>query len=195
MIKDSDVIFNHATKFMDTIRLPETLKQYGDPIITGSYALNTMVWNDIDLQLDPFDHLDSKEVLCQLCQYFIQQTPLIKLNVIDFYERQKPKMPKGLYVGCQIKDKTEDETWKVDIWILSKDDLNQNKQFIKRMKQMMTEDKRSLIMTLKVAMTEKYGRPPNMASYFVYQAVVDHGLTTKEEVCQFLRLKGISVDI
>jgi hypothetical protein len=81
--------------------------------------------------------------------------------------------------------------WKVDLWIL--EDSGPSRLFMEKLLTQMTPNTKELILHYKRVWTKMYGRPSQMASYFLYQAVVFEGLKEEQEILAYLRERGVKV--
>ena len=61
------------------------------------------------------------------------------------------------------------------------------------LKEKMTPEHHALIMAFKNEWTMLYGRPPKMASYSLYQAIILENLQEKQEIEAYLRSKGVKI--
>lgn len=187
-------IKKRAQEVLRKTNLVETLEAHGEVIFTGSFELDTMVWNDIDLQILPKNGIsEDKTLLGKLAQSLISNLPIKKLSFIDFYIRKKPKMPKGRYIGFQYWDEDNSEEWKFDIWILAEEDFEKNRKFMNQMKDKLTGELREEAINLKAKLTKKYGRPPQLASYNIYRALVQEGIRDEKEILEFLVKNGVTL--
>jgi hypothetical protein len=182
-----------AELFIQTTPYFEIIRAHGHLYFTGSYFLNTMTWPDIDMQLCLEEGQDAKEVLGTISSSLIKEKGIKKLQFIDFLNYPRPPMTPGLCFSFTAFDKAIQDFWKVDLWILDSLKLQENQNFMNHLKEKMTPDHHALIMLFKNEWTSLYGRPPKMASYFLYQAVIIENLTSKDEIYHFLRTKNVTI--
>ena len=186
-------IKNSAELFLESTHILSMLEQFGQVLITGSFALNTMVWNDLDLQIEVPPESDERVVMATIVENLIRTQRLKELKYIDFYIKKKPTMPKGRYIGLEILDEKTSDSWKVDLWMLSKKDFEANRSFMFEMTRELVGPIRDLVVELKWELTQKFGRPPQLASYFIYQAVAYEGLRDHSMILNYLEKNGVDL--
>lgn len=196
-LNNANLLKNRAQEILRKTDLHKILSEFGEVVFTGSFELDTMVWNDIDIQILPKNGKgieEEKKLLAKLTGILISGFPIKKLNFIDFYIRKKPKMPEGRYVGFQYWDEENSEEWKFDIWILSEADFDRNRTFMKEMKEKLTGNLRTKAIEIKGKLTDEYGRPPQLASYNIYRALVHEGIRDEAEILNFLVKNGVKLE-
>lgn len=171
----------------------ETIRSQGTLYFTGSYVLNTMTWPDIDMQLCLKENADPRTVLSVLSETLMRTKEVQKVQFTDFESHPREGLPLGLYLGTFYFDKEIEGYWKLDLWILDQADFEKNRVFMEHLKKEMTLDQHALIMVIKKEWTDLYGRPPQMASYFLYQAVVTEKLKDKEKIEKYLRSQKVKI--
>ncbi|AZL15938.1 hypothetical protein [Rickettsiales endosymbiont of Stachyamoeba lipophora] len=91
-------IKNQANEFLAQTRLIELLSQYGQVIINGSYALDLMVWNDIDLNLILPPHLNPVNVHIQIARELLDSPLVHAVKLINFTKaKNRTDLPEGVY--------------------------------------------------------------------------------------------------
>jgi hypothetical protein len=186
-----------AHSFLKTWPFMAQLASFGEIQFSGSYALDTMTWPDIDLSLDPFaSTLTHGDILAELTRGLFGDTRVRKVDYRNFIHHPKSGMTQGMYLGADVLDEGlkpfgHGVYWKVDLWILK--DPGPSRLFLESLRAHMTPAHKDRIMAYKAAWTKAWGHPPQMASYFLYQAVVFEGLSTEEEILPYLRTKGVTI--
>jgi hypothetical protein len=154
------------------------LGRLGRPVRTGSSALGLMVDRDIDIttlcpELDPNAS-------------FLASRPLIahpRVRELLFRNdtgrwNTDPDYPDGLYwrVGYVADDGTP---WNLDLWFLREGTTQFDLQHIASLPDRLTNEHRIAILRIKRALAED--RPPEpIASFEIYAAVLDGGVTSVE---------------
>ena len=188
-----------ATKFIETSPFFNTMKALGEVIFTGSYALDTMTWPDIDVQLQLASAYTPVQAISQLSTAMIESPNTIRFKFLNFKNFPKDYWPRGLCITGNISDSALENLfpaqpyWKVDFWILDEKDIAQNRQFMTRLKKSMTPAHKECIMHYKESWTQQWGRPPQRASFFLYQAIVFEGLKSEEAILNHLRENGVKI--
>jgi hypothetical protein len=166
------------------------LKSWGLVWYTGSYALNTMAWPDIDMILlksNPASLTDFFEIGREVAQ----MEGVIELKFWNYLIQSSPFLPHGLYWGARMETGKQPIPWKIDIWVTEPKELDESKANMKRLQDAMTEDARRLIVQVKHNLLTDEGRTPQGSGYFVYQAVLFEKLTNEEDIRAYVRSKGI----
>ena len=187
-------IRNNATKLLKSKNIETMIEIAGDLYYTGSYALDLMTWNDIDMQIVLKDGLDPTEVLCNLFNQLAKDQSFIEAQLINFQGDYKPKMPRGVYLGLKLNCKDLGGMWKLDIWCLSKPDFDKNRALIEILKSKLNDNNRDLILDFKHEMMSETGRVPQMGSHFLYQAILLEDKTDRESIYNYLEERKIVVN-
>ncbi len=187
-------IRNNATKLLKAKKIESMIEVSGDLYYTGSYALDLMTWNDIDMQIVLKDGFNATEVLCNLCNHIAKDEGFIEAQIINFQGDYKPKMPRGIYLGLKLNCKDLGGMWKLDIWCLSKPDFDKNRALMESLKSKLNLNNRDLILEVKHELMSETGRVPQMGSHFLYQAVLLEEKTDKESIYNFLEERKILVN-
>jgi len=186
-----------AQEFLKTWPFMEALLSIGEVHFTGSYALDTMTWPDIDLELEPVSkERKAPEVLGSLAAILFMDRRVSKVDFRNFTHHSRPGMTRGFCLSIQVLDEDlrlfdQGLFWKVDLWIL--ENSAPSRLFMEKLLTQMTTHEKELILNYKRTWTKMYGRPPQMASYFLYQAVVFEGLKEEQEILASLRERGVKV--
>ncbi|AIL13003.1 hypothetical protein IM40_04985 [Candidatus Paracaedimonas acanthamoebae] len=182
-----------ADKFIQTAPYFEIIRAHGHLYSTGSYFLNTMTWPDIDMQLCLDKDRDAKETIAALASSFIKTKGIKKLQYIDFLSYPRPPMTEGHCLCMTAFDENFQNFWKNDLWILPFSEIQENQEFMNHLKEQMTPEHHALIMAFKYEWTTLYGRPPKMASYYLYQAVILENLQERQKIETYLRSKNVKI--
>lgn len=170
------------------------LQNLGEVYFTGSYALDLMTWNDIDMQIIVKESLDPLQALSQFYLEIAQDSDFIEAQLINFTGNYKPKMPRGVYLGLKIDSPEFNGMWKLDLWALAPFDFNLNRSLIEQLKSKLDQTQRSLILNLKHELMKPTGRVPQMGSHWLYQAVLLNGLKDQDSIFDYLRKQGVCIE-
>ncbi len=176
-----------ATLVMQTVRLQEILRPYGEITITGSYLLNTMVYPDIDLYMP-------KVSIRQLFEIGIHLADSPLVTRIVFEKSTVPNLPGGLFLQPRINYGEWGRPWKIDIWSLDEAVLKETMGPIKRFAHRMTPSLREQILQYKCSLLTSEHRTPSFSGYFIYKAFIEEGLTDFSQVTQYLIDNGIDIE-
>jgi hypothetical protein len=146
--------------------------------IIGSYALELMVWRDLDLLLrapsvtvDEFFEL-GRRITATLSPW--------KAFFTDD-RRATPPAPRGLYWGIRLGDVSQG-AWKIDLWWL--DPTQTKKRLAQRnaLQRRLTPSNRVTILRLKSQLWRDPRYRKEITSQDIYDAVLDRGIQSLEEL-------------
>lgn len=163
----------------------------GDLFYTGSYNLDLMTWNDIDMQLVLKQGLDPLKELGKFFTEISKDPDFIEAQLINFTGNYKPKMPRGLYLGIKLNCPDYGGIWKLDLWVLSETDFEKNRTLINQLRAKLTPQNRQLILDLKHEMMNGNERVPQMGSHLLYQAILLEGIEDKELLYEHFKKQGV----
>ncbi len=169
------------------------IREIGELFYTGSYALDLMTWNDIDIQVVIENGTNAIEALRDIFNRLAKDSGFIEAQMIHFYGNYKPRMPRGVYLGIKIDCPGFGGIWKLDIWSLAKHDFEKNRVLIETLKSKLDPQNRALILELKHEMMVGGERVPQMGSHFLYQAILLNGIRDKEALYKYFASQGISI--
>ncbi len=194
---------------MDNLKLAASLKKEAEHMLqhtgierffsrqaeiyyTGSYALDLMVYRDIDIYLASSNESMGLEVIMNIYQDLIRLPDVFSAKVTKFMHLRY-QVPKGIYLGVRVQVADGIDFWKLDIWAISKEQIVEFQDRILKIKDRLTRQKKEIILRVKKKMCELYGKPPMGSSYYIYQAVVFNGLQKEEEILNFILEKGVKL--
>lgn len=167
------------------------LQRCGQVIYSGSYYLGLMAWPDIDIYT-PYN--PSPEYLSSFLQIgpdLARMCDVVSLRFKNHVRFPVESLPNGLYWGVRIRQ-NEEFTWKLDIWSLSMDIIEQNQSELMRIEVKLTPESRGFILHIKNQLLTSEGRTPVSSGYPIYCAVVDEGLCSISEIKEYLVAKGVT---
>ena len=191
-LKESSKIYSEANRFFIDKGFESLFKNYGEVFFTGSYALNTMTWRDVDLQILPKKGIDPRTALLEILSFYFNDPHIIKSQFINFLGDYKPTMPRGLYLGMNFLSPSHGGNWKMDIWILNEKDFEKNRAFMNSLKALINDDLRNIILEIKYKLMGKDGRVPQGGSYYLLQLLLQ-GIRDKNMLLVKLKEKGYSL--
>lgn len=179
-----------ADELINSKGFDKLFSQFGSILYTGSYASNLMVWNDIDMQISLDNDAERVEEFTKISSFFLHDTDVKNIKLINFKKGKKKGMPSGMYMGVNysLKDGVK---WKVDIWSLNPEDKKRSIQFSESIDSKMSEEHRLLVLEWKFRLMGESSRVPQMASYLLYQGIILKGLTSEREIINFLEKNGV----
>ena len=182
----ADRLHQQAGQLLEELRLAEIIAPYGATTPTGSYYLNVMVYPDIDVYLPKLSIAELFSVVGQLAQ---------AAGVVQaVFEQNDQMMPGGLYFKLRIANKEWERPWKVDLWSIDPDLMEEKIAPMRNFLDCLTPELRLQIIRYKLSVLTPAGRTPMYSGYFIYKAFIDEGFTDFEQITQYLRTNGIRVD-
>ena len=155
--------------------LLDVLGQYGTPYVVGSYALDLMVWRDLDIQLET--------IALNLAQCFSLGGALasllrpLRMHFRDEHLARTAGLPQGYYWGLHLGD-TAQSGWKIDVWATGPEQALTLRRDHDALARALTPESRRIILEIKAAIWNHPGYRRTFSSYDVYQAVVQDGVTS-----------------
>jgi hypothetical protein len=186
-------IRTNATKLLESRKIDSTIREIGELFYTGSYALDLMTWNDIDMQVVVKDGVAPLQALSSIFNSIANEPGFIEAQIIHFHGDYKPKMPRGVYLGIKIDCPDLGGLWKLDIWSLAKPDFESNRTLIETLQSKLDPLNRALILELKHEMMAGSERVPQMGSHFLYQAILLDGIRDKNALYAYFSTQGVSI--
>jgi hypothetical protein len=165
--------------------LRSLLEGFGRPVPQGSYALDLMVWRDLDLYLiPPHDTLDVDRFFA-LGGMLAQRLQPHRMHFRDETRRQSPGLPAGMYWGVYLPDTTA-PGWKIDPWAITAQQCSRLVKYQAWVTERLTPESRKLILDLKTSVHRhpKYRR--GFGAKEVYDAVLSSKVRTLDEFSNYL---------
>jgi hypothetical protein len=143
-IKDS------ADKILYDLGLFDELKNYGVPHMIGSYTMDVMSHNDLDIVVS--NENMNIEKLYDITKYIINKYHP------SWYEAKQEKTDEGKTVWFHGFEATiNNESWNFDIWFFDNDIIKNTENFCNRIKCQLDDDptKRNTIIQIKKSLIER----------------------------------------
>ena len=153
--------------------LRDVLASYGAVHIVGSYALQLMVWRDLDVHLVP-PSLDRHDFF----EFGDRIAELLAPHRMQFRDERIARtrgLPVGLYWGVYLGD-GQARTWKLDLWATDQRGLDMVTSYSRRLQQRISPESRQSILEIKAACWHHPGYRKDFGSVDVYEAVLEHGV-------------------
>lgn len=191
-LEKSKCLHNKATELLKEKKLHKLMSKYGEVIYTGSFDLDLMVWPDIDIQLVIDNNKSKLDQMLELGRELLHDSEIKHIKLINFTKTKKSGMPRGMFLGMKIKQQESPISWKIDIWSLEDPDLEKSQEFSSKLKQNLTPELKELIIKWKFKLMGDHDRVPQLASYFLYQAILLENLRNDEDIISFLKENGVN---
>ncbi len=177
LLTESSTWKKEADKVLNESDLLKILKKYGDVEFTGSYSYDLILCPDVDmvLTLDDLTKANVKSIVDAL----IDQGFWNRIKYANFLEFPHAKYNNSFYIG--LKADVYEITWKMDIWVVSKDpvaDYRENWVVDK-----LSEESKLTILNL------KKNKKVDESSYDIYDAVLKHQIKTYEDFLKWKLIK------
>ncbi|EEX2877858.1 hypothetical protein ACOXPD_004538 [Escherichia coli O5:H32] len=178
-----------ADAIVDALGLDSLLADIGSPTRVGSSALGLMVHRDIDItvickKLKEETHRAVVELGGKLAMHASIGSVRFR-NDTGIWNRAVEEYPDGLYLGVTYRDES-DQDWTFDIWFVDEPERQPDLKHLRTIPPMLTTSARQSILALKTALANgsfAAGRP---SSFKIYEAVLEHGVTSLSEFGDWL---------
>ena len=192
-LEKSNELHREAERLLMEGGIDEILRAHADVLYAGSYALNLMAWPDIDIAASMFGDPFNKLAFFELGKRIGQLENIVSMKFTDWYRYPVDPLPQGLYWGIRIANTFSDVPWKIDLWSLKPSVLQEHRDFLKETLAKLTPHTRKLIIDIKLSLLTDKGRTPTLSGFHIYQAVLMHGMTKRDEIVQYLRDNGVEL--
>ncbi len=126
----------------------EKLKTIGCPHIVGSYRMDMMAWNDLDIDIE--NDVMSKERLYELTQF------ILTTFKPTWYEAKEEINSDGKTVWFHgFETMITGELWNVDLWFFDKPTIEKAEQYCDKITQKATPEQKQAILDIKTAKKAK----------------------------------------
>ena len=166
---------NEADRLLHETGLTDVLSRHGTPAFTGSYFMNTMAWNDLDLYLQPGENFDPYAMISDL------NAALRPFRFDGFVD------DRSIFYGCETN--ITGVRWNIDIWIRSAERIAESHAFCCDILQKMNAHPgaREAILSITTDLIAKgmYGFDKHPARHYhsqeIYDAVLNEGILSTAE--------------
>lgn len=156
--------------------LLEELSRYGNPHIIGSYRMDMMAWNDLDIDIE--NENMSLDKLYHLSQFIID-----KFHP-TWYEAKEEINSENKTVWFQgFEAFIGNELWNVDLWFFDKDTIKSTEEYCNKIEAQVKEapeSKKQIIHLKKELIARKLYSFDQYTSIDVYNAVLNQHITDIE---------------
>lgn len=167
---------NNADKLLYDFGLLNELKNYGTPYIVGSYEMDLMAWNDLDIYVS--NESTSTEKLYELTSFI--------LNTFHptWYEAKKDTSDEKTVWFHGFETEILGELCNVDIWFFDSDTITKALEFAENIKQKLlaNPELKEVVINIKQSLieNEQYGFD-KFSSMDVYKAVFEDNVRSYKE--------------
>lgn len=167
-----------ADKILYGMGLYQKLEQIGTPHIIGSYKMNMMAWNDIDIDIENSQMtIEKLHDLTTFILYVFRPT---------WYEAKEEVNDEGKTVWFQgFHTWIDGEMWNIDLWFFDLETIRKAEVYCNGIMEAVacSPTKKEVIMYMKQELIERdlYGFY-KYSSMDVYRAVLEQNITTVDEL-------------
>ena len=167
---------NNADKLLYYFDLLNELNNYGTPYIVGSYSMDLMAWNDLDIYVS--NEFMSTEKLYELTSFV--------LNIFHpvWYEAKKDVIDGKTAWFHGFETEVLGKLCNVDIWFLDNDTITKALDFSKNIEQklLVKPELKEIVIKIKQSLitNEQYGFD-KLSSMDVYKAVFEDNIRSYKE--------------
>ena len=176
-----------ADKILYDMGLWERLSKIGAPHIIGSYKMDMMAWNDLDIDIENQDM--SIEKLYELTYYIFQTFhPL-------WYEAKEEINEDGKTVWFHgFHTMIDEELWNLDLWFFDLATISKAEAYCRNIMKMVkqTPESQEYIIKMKQELQKRglYGFE-QYSSMDVYRAVLEQGIADTDELLRrYIRMEN-----
>jgi hypothetical protein len=160
-----------CARLLEETGLLGIMERYGRPRVTGSYALDLMVWRDLDTELVT-DGL-SVEDFFALGRELASRLQPARMSFRNELLMATPGLPAGLYWGIHLPG---ERAWKIDLWAMDQAEFDRRTPYVGWVAANLTPLTRRAILEIKSAIWDLPGYRQEYSSKDVYDAVLAHGV-------------------
>ncbi len=171
----SDEIKENADRILYEFGLIDKLKKIGNAHIVGSYRMDMMAWNDLDIDIENQDM--SQEKLYELTAFIIE-----RFHPVWFEGKEEinDKGQKVWFLGFETM--ITGKLWNVDLWFFDRDTIRDAEAYCNNISMNTTPAQKDAIIDIKTELIarELYS-DDKYKSMDIYRAVMEHNVKTIEE--------------
>lgn len=190
LIETSDSLQKEVLNIVTETGLVHISSEIGELNLVGSAAYNLMTWRDIDFNLITPDTPKDSDYW-KLVQHIFMISGVKKLTLVDNRANIEKDRPKSMYIGVTYEDSNK-ESWKIDIRLLSKDDVTTD-TIADLINQKLTEETRLYILEIKTQVHDNPRYHKGFSSVDIYNAVLLQGVKTLAGFEKYLNSLGKSL--
>ena len=171
-----------ADELLERRGLRNLLEEYSPIAVIGSYALNLMVWRDLDVIMDAPSI--TVEEFFDLGSRITTLLSAWKMFFTENREHASAEPPNGLYWGIRLGD-TKSGAWKIDLWAFDSDEFRHKQSECGDLMRRVTPQNRLTILDLKSSVWRDPRYRKLVTSQDIYTAVLKHGIGNVEEFWRY----------
>jgi hypothetical protein len=179
---------SEATRLLEATGLLTLLSRYGEVHVTGSYYYDLMTWRDIDLCL-AVKRVQTQTVF-DLGREIADLPSVGSMYYRNEFVMETPSNPRAVF-WCVDFYQPADTKWKVDVLISTHDEVAQVLSPGEALKKRLSPQEREDILRIKSVLCQRPGYREEFGSTSIYQAVLEHGISTVEDWDSWWKSKDV----
>ena len=172
---------SEATAILEGGGLRASLSRYGTVVVHGSYALDLMVWRDLDIYL-VLTSLDVKPFF-ELGAELAELLDVHRMNFRNELVRSTEHLPRGLYWGIH-------GTWKIDIWGVDAAEAARLTEYESTVARELTAETRDAILRIKASVYTHSEYRRAFGAKDIYEAVLRASVRDLDGFAAYLSATG-----
>lgn len=175
-----------ADELLQSRGLRALLEEHAPIHVVGSYALELMVWRDLDILMDaPGITVDEffdlgKRITAALSPW--------KMFFTNNRDHEGTPYPRGLYWGIRLGD-VKKSAWKIDLWAFESAQSREKVRECEHLKGRLNQQSRLTILRLKSQLWYDPRYRDQVTSQDIYDAVLDHQAQSFTDFWSYVRTK------
>ena len=176
-----------AFKVVKELNLEKILGKYGEFVLVGSVVYGLMTWRDVDMDLRLPDIPTDKQYF-ELVSSIFPLLGIKKLTLVDDRKMEDKDRPRSMYLGIKYED-NDKNIWKIDIRILSKEDVTTD-VIADLISSKATNENKETILRIKSQVHDNPNYHKKFSSVDIYEAVLNSGVNDLEQFKEYLNIQG-----
>jgi hypothetical protein len=187
LLSREEKLREEADVLLENRGLRKLLSEYGTVHLVGSYTLKLMAWRDLDIFLESskisLDH--SFELGRRIGNLLLP----FKMFLTDYTTGLSEDNYHGLYWGIRLGE-LRNNAWKIDLHMEDWKKCLEMVEKCDRKANRLTNENRCQILSIKSEIWNHPEYRKTITSQDVYDAVLDHGVTTMEGFWSYIEKRG-----
>jgi hypothetical protein len=173
MLQSEELLEPAAIQMLEYLDMESLLDGF-EHYTTGSLALDTMAWPDIDINIH-FEQ-DLRPLVYRLASACLNLSPSwIELRCTE----GEAESPGHFFLGFEVA--RGELLWNFDLWFLGEEEFNESFDWLAKMKRTLNPSLRRSSIDLRLFLMELGEYPKKISSMDVYNAVLDEGISTRND--------------
>jgi hypothetical protein len=177
------IIKENADKILYKYGLIDELNKYGKSHIIGSYKMDLMVWNDLDVDIENLNI--NMESIYSITKF------VFKIFSPIWFEGKETIMDNKKCYFFGFETNILEETWNIDLWFFEKLEIEKCKKYCAEITEKINKNKglQNYIIEIKKGLIQKGMYSSSYNSIDVYDAVLNYGIKNTEELIRKYKKK------